>query len=83
MIVVETLKCTGQYPKFMYALMMSKNFLRYISFLIILLRYFQENLSSLEVKLSLYFSIALLSSSLEKGTHIVTSLSVICLKVAD
>ena len=74
-MVVETLKCTSQCSKYMHALVMSMNFLRYISSLIILLKYFYESLSGLEVEVLLHFSIVLLSFFLEKGTHVVTSLS--------
>ena len=69
------MKCAGQYSKFMHILVMLTNFLRHVSSLIILLRYFQESLSGIEVEVLPYFLIALLSSLLEKGTHVITSLS--------
>ena len=74
-MVVKTLKCVSQCPKSMYMLVMSTNFLKHISSLIILLRCFQESLSGLEVKVLLHFLIMLLSLLLKKRTYVVTSLS--------
>ena len=59
----------------MHILVMLMNFLRHVLSLIILLRYFQESLSGIEVKMLPYFLIALLSSLLEKRTHVITFLS--------
>jgi len=73
-MVVDVLKCAGQWPRLMQVLVISMNLLRHVLFLIILLRCFQDSLSGLEVKVLLHFSIVLMSSSFEKGTHLKVSL---------
>ena len=73
-IVVETLKCEGQYPNSMHVLAMLMNFLRHATFLRYFLRYLHDNLSSSEVDKLLYLAIALVNSSSEKKLYFITSL---------
>ena len=71
-IVVETLKCEGQYPNSMHMLVMLINFLRRTTFLTYFLRCLHDNLSSSEVDELLYLAIALVSLSSEKKLHFIT-----------
>ena len=74
MIVVEILKCKGQYPNSMHKLAMSINFLRYAISLTYLLRYLYDNLSGPGVDELLHLAIALVNSSSKKELHFLTSL---------
>ena len=73
-MVVETLKCEGQYPNSMHMLVMLINFLRHTTFLTYFLRCLHDNLSSSEVDEFLYLAIALVSPSSENELHFMTSL---------
>ena len=63
----------------MHALVISMNFLRHIVSLTHLLRCFHDNLSRPGVNKLLYFTIALVNSSFEKGFHFIVGLLVISL----
>ena len=69
MIDMDTLKCKGQCPKLIYALVIFKILSRHTKFFIISLRCPQDSLSGPEVKLLLYLLIADKNSSLEKENH--------------
>ena len=75
MTIVNTLKWDSQWSKSIHALVMSINLIMLFFFLTIFLMCLQDNLFGLGVEELLYFSIALMSSSFEKRTHIITSLS--------
>jgi len=69
MIDIDTLKCKGQCPKLIHALVIFKTLSRHTKFFIISLRCFQDSLSGPGVKLLLYLLIADKNSSLEKENY--------------
>ena len=75
MINDNILKCNGQYPKLIHMLVMLTKLLRHISFLIIALRCFQDNLSSPRINKSLYLAIALLNFSVKKEFQVIVCLA--------
>ena len=73
-IVVDILKCEGQCSKSIHILAISMNLLRHALSLTIILKYLQDNLSSLEVDKLLYFLTTLMNSFFKNEFHIMTSL---------
>ena len=74
MIDMEILKCISQYLNLIHTLAMLISLLRHSKFLMISLRYLQNNLSDLGVESLLYLYIAENNSSFEKGSHSVRAL---------
>ena len=68
-IVIDdnVLKYNGQCPRLIYVLVMLTIFSKYLLWLTISLKCFYKILSSLEVDKLLYFIMAIMNSSLEKG----------------
>ena len=73
-IDINTLKCKGQCSKLIHALAIFKILSRHAKFLMISLRYFQDNLLGLGVKLLLYLLIANKNSSSKKRGYRDTTL---------
>lgn len=69
MINNNTLKCNGQCPKLIQALVMLMMLLKYLLSLTTYLRYFYNILSVLEVDKLLYLLITIVNSFLEKEFH--------------
>ena len=74
MTVDDILKWDGQWSKSIHVLAISISLIMHSSFLTIFLRCLQDNLSGLEVRELLYFSMALMSSSFEKRTYFIISI---------
>ena len=72
--VIDILKWNSQCPKLMQVLAISMNLEIHSSLLTILLIWLQDNLSGPEADELLYFSIALISSSLKNRAHTLASL---------
>jgi len=68
-IDVDTLKCKGQCPKSIQALVIFKTLSRHAEFFRISFRCLYDNLSGLGVELLLHLLIADTNFSLEKGGH--------------
>ena len=75
MTVVNILKWDGQWPKSAHTLAILISLIMYSLFLMIFLICSQDNLSGPGVKELLHFSMALMSSSFEKETYFIISLS--------
>ena len=74
MMDIKTLKYNGQWPKLMHVSAILINFLKYTASLIILLKYFYDNLSGPEVNKLLHFTIKLINSSSKNSFHLIVGL---------
>jgi len=75
MINDNDLKYKGQSPKSIHVLAILMKFLRHNILLTVILRCFQDNLSSLGVNELLYLAIKFLNSSSKKGVYFIIDLS--------
>ena len=73
--VIDVLKWDGQYPKSIWALVISMNLLMHSLILMIVLIWLYVNLSGPGADKLLHFSIALISSSLENRAYSMMALS--------
>ena len=80
MIVVDLLKCEGQYPTLIQALVMLIMTLRHLSSLKIAFKWLHDNLSGPEADKLLQLASVILNSSFEKVGHDKIGLSVISLR---
>ena len=75
------LKCNGQCPKLIHALVMLKILIKHVSFLTIILRCFYNTLSGPGVDELLYLVIVFLNFSVEKESQSITVLVGISFKI--